>query len=282
MLQTLTMWSQNKTLEWFEGKSNEEKRDIMERARKNVGKMKEKYDERRAKLVDDRKNRLLEKQKEKAKAEEKLIMKKAEAVNSLVDLNVRAWMSTEDLELNLVKVEEKDRCKVLLAQLNLYKNVVPFKCDNKLYVKTKVENKKRVDLTWQELKENLCKVISVCYSSTPEKIAKPHLKVSDERDEAVVAHKEQLMKKIKTHTLKLHTDKQKEEMLPKFIENPETFIGVQIQHLWKEEADEDAVRALDSRTNIGQIKTGHCHPPRRKEHPGSAFAAPHAWPWRSN
>ena len=109
-----------------------------------------------------------------------------------------------------------------------------------MYVKTKVENKKRVDLTWQELKENLCKVISVCYSSTPEKLAKPHLKVSDERDEAVVAHKEQLMKKIKTHRLKLHTDKQKEKMLPKFIENPEIFIRMQIQHLRKEEEDEDA------------------------------------------
>ena len=62
-LQTLTMWSQNKTLEWFE--SEAEKRDIMEKARKNVGKMKDKYKERR--LVEDRRRNCLRNKRKKRK-----------------------------------------------------------------------------------------------------------------------------------------------------------------------------------------------------------------------
>ena len=47
------------------------------------------------KLVEERKKKLLEKQKAKEKVNEKLAVKKAEAVNVFVDLNVRGWIRQE-------------------------------------------------------------------------------------------------------------------------------------------------------------------------------------------
>ena len=168
-------------------------------------------------------------------------MKKAEAVNALVDLNVRGWISLEEVEMNLKEINEDDRVKVLIAQLNFCRHVLPFKCEAKLFYKSETDSAgKRIDLTWEELKDNLRTVISALYSSSPEKIVKPHLKEKDQRDEAVATHKAQLMEKIKSGRIKLLTDQQKSEHLQKFIENPKSLIGLHIQHFRKEDDEGEA------------------------------------------
>ena len=71
-------------------------------------------------LRKEKEDRLLEKQKLKKESEEKEIMRKINAANSLISLNVKAWASLEDTNNGLSKLEnDEEKFKVLSAQLNL-------------------------------------------------------------------------------------------------------------------------------------------------------------------
>ena len=94
-LLALTMRARNHTLEWSSNKDPKEKDRILNLARVKNQDMKEKYKTRAEVLKLKKKKKILAKQREKEEVQEKQLKKKADAVNSLVSLGVRAWLSEE-------------------------------------------------------------------------------------------------------------------------------------------------------------------------------------------
>ena len=92
-LQALTMWMRNDTAAWLNCKSLDEKTFLLDKVRKLAPIVKKKYMEKVISLRKEKEDRLLEKQKLKKESEEKEIMRKINAANSLISLNVKAWAS---------------------------------------------------------------------------------------------------------------------------------------------------------------------------------------------
>nr|XP_047136021.1 uncharacterized protein LOC124813261 [Hydra vulgaris] len=166
------MWSQNQTLEWLNGKSDEERKQLLEYSRTKVTLMKSKYDERKEAIKRDKAMHLLAKQEEKNREETKLQHKKVAACNDLINLNVRAWISLEEAEKTVFNIE--------------------------VFCKTKVEGSKRINLSSEELYQNLLIVIQANLTPNKQSLSNNisnNLKPRTMRDAAVKNKKKELMEK---------------------------------------------------------------------------------------
>lgn len=238
-IQALTMWSRNQRLTWFDAKSDREKIKLMQQARTQVTKMKEKYNIRKADLKEQKRLNLLKKQEEKRKAEEKTSLKKADAVNNLVSLGLQAWITIEQAESSISNVPETARCETILAQLEFYRHVMSVKCNMKLYNKTKVVGGHRQNLKWGELFENLKLIMKISSLPAGHQLKSTNTKSKDERDKLVEKQKKEMMSRIKDARIRKLTAQQKSEKFTMFAEVPEKLIGYFIQHRVKEEDEEE-------------------------------------------
>ena len=130
-------------------------------------------------------------------------------------------------------VEDSKRVSVLLAHINFHRYVMNVKCNNKLFVKTKVENGKRVELTWSELLSNFEHII-LAIKNPVQNIHSSMIKPQDVRNPAVEKQKNELMCKIREARLDKVKNQQKSDMLPQFLVNPELLVGKRIQHSVRE------------------------------------------------
>ena len=240
-IQALTMWSRNKTLDWLTELNDKDRDKLMDSARGQVVKMKEKYDDRKKDLHQQKKERLAKKQQEKIQSEEKSMAKKAAAVNSLIENGVRAWLSAEEAEENLKFIDIDMKKKVLYAQLEFYRYVMGVKCSAKLFNKTKCENNKRVELTSNELFHNLKSVITVhkIPQSETKLIGKQVVKSRADQEKIVSDSKKDLMQALQQSRLSQLQKQQRLNLLPQFLAHPENIVGKVIQHKVKEEASEE-------------------------------------------
>ena len=235
-IQALTMWCRNATDVWIDGKTEEEKKVMFDKARKLVPEMRKRYDERKRKLEEEKSERLKAKQKELVEKEEKAATRKANAVNNLLSLKQRAWLNEEEAAEEIGNVDVKDRALVLEYQLDFYKYCLDVKCENKLYNRTQVVDGKRVKLTWEQRWENLKKVMKFMMSAkAPAKECSNTVKSKGERDELVDKHKEELTEKLKEARLKKVIIQQRSSIFLKLLENPGDVVGKYLQYKVKEE-----------------------------------------------
>ena len=101
--------------------------------------------------------RLEEKKKSKNRILRESSIEKAIAVNNLVLLHMQAWLTVCDAEEGFIALHVR---KVHQAQLDFYLYIMNATCPEKLYYKIKYHANKRVDLTLEELFENLKTVIT--------------------------------------------------------------------------------------------------------------------------
>ena len=87
-IQALTMWARNETTEWLNKLTSDHKLVLFDTARANVLKIKEKFKERKIKLILEKKEKLLTKQQLKKCAEVCIHQKKIAASNQLQDVGV--------------------------------------------------------------------------------------------------------------------------------------------------------------------------------------------------
>ena len=80
--------------------------------------MKQNYKDRAEALKLKKKGKLLTKQREKEKFQEKQLKKKTDAVNILVSIGVRAWLSEEDARTEILIVNEENRKVVFRHNLH--------------------------------------------------------------------------------------------------------------------------------------------------------------------
>ena len=215
--------------------------------------MKEKFKQRTMILRKDKELNLLKKQQQKIGEEEKLANKKALAVDKLMSSNVMAWISVDEAKEYILKVEDGNKVSVLLAQINFHRYVMNVKCNNKLFVKTKVENCKRVDLTWSELVSKFEHII-LAIKSPVQNIHSLTIKPQDVRDAAVEKQKNELMCKIREARLDKVKSQQKSNMLPQFYVNPELLVGKRIRHSVREEDSEEVNWQSGKVISIDEVK----------------------------
>jgi hypothetical protein len=145
------------------------------------------------------------------------------------------------------------KSKVLLAQLNFYRIILGVECDKKLFCKTKVEGSKRINLSSEELYQNLLIVVQANLTPNKQSLSNNivnNLKPRTMRDAAVENKKKELMEKIQDARLNKLIEQQKKHSLSKFINNPSDFVGFSIQHRVREE---DALKVSWERAQVVQI-----------------------------
>ena len=239
-IQALTMWYRNKTLGWLDEKSEVEKEELFESARKNFSKMKDKYDQRSNELKQKKADRLAEKQLKEKSAIEKADLKKANAVNELINQKTRVWLTIDDADEEFVKIEEKNKKGVLQAQLNFYRFVMNVtNCPIKLFNKTKLSCNKRVDLSPEELFENLKTIIKTRHLPEPSRTS-DNLRDKSERETLFNEQKNEFFEKIQNARLSHLVKQQKINILPGLMNDPYMLVGKLIRHKVKELDNEEA------------------------------------------
>ena len=153
-MQTLVMWSRNKTAYWFDQKSEVERRMLIEKAMRRSSKMHVKYKDRKDVLRKRKLEILHEHVAAKELLEKKLVHKKVKAVDELKRLNITSWLSKQEAREKFASVEEKSKQSVIEAQLNFYRDVLL--CERKtpttMFTKTeKNEGKLSYDRLFEKL-----------------------------------------------------------------------------------------------------------------------------------
>jgi hypothetical protein len=158
-LESQITFSLNKTDEWLKGKNEKEVNEMVMECRKEVRKERQRFEERE---VTIRKKRLENQQLqfEKKREQEQLRIKKL-ATDTLETQFYGLWQKAEQVELELNQIEtEKEKEEALKAQLRFRKNIFQQKSDyNAVYNFSKVVNGQRVNLTVEEMKSNVLKLV---------------------------------------------------------------------------------------------------------------------------
>ena len=100
--------------------------------------MKKKYKDRAEAMKLKKKEKLLAKYKEKEEVQEKQLKKKADAVYSLVSLDLHAWLSEEEAKTEIFVVKKEKRKTVLQAQLEFFRKILNITCSASLFNKTEL------------------------------------------------------------------------------------------------------------------------------------------------
>jgi len=179
---------------------------------------------------------VLKKQNDLKEKKMKADMKKVEAVNELVSLGLHAWLSKDEAQDYFCSInDEKMRCKVILAQLKFYRNVIDVKCPANLFNKSA----KGIEKTSNELLESLFQVLE--YNLIPSTNVCPpsSLKPKDDRNKAFADGKASLREEIQNARLKRFTSNQTQQLLPCLLEKPELLVGKNIRHLLNDDGVEN-------------------------------------------
>ena len=220
--QTIEMLQRNRTMPWLKEKSDQEKEKLMEQCRKTSDKMKERYNERRASLLQTA----------------KLALKKVEVLNTLVRLKVMSWITEDQANSGIVLFEDKDKLEIIDAQLQLFKHVIlsDRKCPFTFFTKSEKGKK----LNYEELFEKLINCIK--FSKLPDVISnktpKP-LKPVAERTKLLIDQKKKLQDNIFNCRFDREMIRRNILFLDKVIENPDIFVDCEIKHRIKETPDSE-------------------------------------------
>ncbi|XP_047128216.1 uncharacterized protein LOC124808971 [Hydra vulgaris] len=252
-IQAYTMWYRNKTLDWLDAKSEEERYILIGKASNSVEKMKLKYKEHQVELISKKSSILIVKQQLKADTEKKALLKKANIVNELIQLKSQVWLTVDEAKDKSSKIENDTlRKQVIRVQLDFYRYVMGAKCLLKLFYKTKVSGNKRVDLSSGELMENLLTVIGNCNLPPPEKTTNT-LKEKNQRNDLIKKQKEKLFTTLKDSRMSHFAKQKKVLFLPTLLDDPFSLVGRVILHKIKEVDEEEYFWCKADVLKIGKV-----------------------------
>jgi ATPase subunit of ABC transporter with duplicated ATPase domains len=106
----------NKTAQWFDSKSENEKKHLMDEARRNGQKIRETQKTRKEDLRKARLEKLEKKQKEKDDSERKKFETKLNLSNKLVETGL--WTTETDMNLVLKDLTDKEKREKIVTQIN--------------------------------------------------------------------------------------------------------------------------------------------------------------------
>ncbi|XP_033731138.1 uncharacterized protein LOC117320739 [Pecten maximus] len=148
------MFSMNKTKTWLESKDNEEVNSQLEDAYKNVARTREFYKARRDEIVQKKEAVLQETLKKNQDAR-----RRKEAENLLQTNDILfwgLWQTVKQVDVMLETMKDKEKLDALKSQMRFRKNILRQTSNNpKIYNFSKSVNKKRKDLSWNEMAENV-------------------------------------------------------------------------------------------------------------------------------
>ena len=123
-LEAHILFSNNKTNEWLESKSQDELKSLMETARKLVPKHKQKFRERLAAIQAHRTEVQQKQEKEKQAAKQKFLLEKERITTDMIQFGL--WQSETDVNegLKIAKSETQKR-QLLKAKLYCNKYMMP-------------------------------------------------------------------------------------------------------------------------------------------------------------
>ena len=236
----------NKTSDWIDNLTDEERSKYHKDARKNVMQIKDKLKERRVKILQERRQKMIEKKEKEIQNIEKNVQKKAE-----LTLRVEAfgglWVSTEEMEIALTKIADKEKVNAVYCQLQFHKTVLNSKAPAGHFLqKSRSTNKSKVDFTLEQMKEHLSQVINdnlvgvrVEYDVMQDQEAGANntnvtLRPGQERIEDVEIQKDLFHNRIKEARMKRKGNRSKSQ-LQRYLDNPENLVGKRIQHRVKED-----------------------------------------------
>ena len=239
-LEMITMWYRNKTGDWLHEKSSEEREKLMKDATERSAKAKERLKLKKSQLEKRKLEILVEKQGEKREVELKKATRQTDAVNKLVDLGVRAWITEDEAEHEMKLIEtSKDAKVVVLAQISYYKEIILF--GKKLKREYFTKSKDGVELGVTDLFDKLKVLIRITRTGDSTPVSKPILKSSEERGKLVEEQKAKLKSSLFEVRLKNMMSQKKKDILPKLIANPDLLVNRRIKHFLRENKEDECI-----------------------------------------
>ncbi len=228
-IETNIMWQSNKASLWLDQLDDNEKAQAMERARKGAQKLHAKIKLRHEALKVQIREKRLKKQEEKERKEEKQINEKIKITRDIQ--NIGGLWTLENIDTQLENISstgnmQKHQKEALILQLKFHKIVLGVKADKTLFQ----ASAKGTPYSVEKLKENLIQVLGLETTNIPE--AKKSLVYRDfeEVQTDLESQKSKLYDSLKAARKKLQNKRQKESLLPKFLDNPELLVGKKVMH----------------------------------------------------
>ena len=120
------LWTMNKPSKWLESLDDDERRRVIEEARKHTPAMKAKFKERQQKIMEVRAARLRERQEQEKAKEERALKKRVELLQK-VEMLGGMWKSVAELEEGLKKVKGSARGEGKGKLLDALKTQIDFR-----------------------------------------------------------------------------------------------------------------------------------------------------------
>ena len=158
-LESLLLYSHNKTATWLENKTIEEKKRLLHAARTLTSVHRANFRKRREDIELKRKEMLLQKERERARKKEKEIKEKEELTKKISSVGL--WSTKDEVLAGLEKIATKTAKKdALKLQINFRKKVLCQTSDDQTVFQ--FSHNRKVFLDYQLMK-NLFKLLSLNY-----------------------------------------------------------------------------------------------------------------------
>ena len=242
-LETIIMWTNNKTPEWLDSLTHEQRSQYMTAARQCSDDVLAKYLERKKKIKEKKWKDLQKSHQKKKDFEEKKMKSTAALVNEVVELG-GVWTSEQQI-LDKVGALEKSKTdetirRIIYTQLCFMQKVLKCQGPKELYQLTHQGK----PYSKQEMTTHLVNVVThnnlhttpptdpLSVPTTPESSTST-LEYTDPTEQAASfqEQKEKMWKKIEEEKQKRAACTSKQN-LQKFLERPELLIGKSIEHLF--------------------------------------------------
>ena len=162
-LEGMILFANNKTSRWLDSKSQEERQDLLKKARIIAPEFKQLYRIRRQKMLEERSKMLQAKQLQLERMRQKKLKEKEHLTENIVTYGL--WQTSEQVDENLRKLKtKKDKVKALKVQLDFRKKVLEqFHSEKDIFFVTK----KSKQLPVEVICDNLCKLLNCTQSVVP-------------------------------------------------------------------------------------------------------------------
>ncbi|XP_060592795.1 uncharacterized protein LOC132747429 [Ruditapes philippinarum] len=166
------MFTANKTEQWIESKTEEEKLVLVNEAIKESQTVKENFTRRKAEIQQKQKEGMAERARMAAEKEARRVQKLTDYTSDIINFGL--WQSEEEVDRELGDINSKTvKINALKAQLNFRKNVLkqnPTSDDMKnVYRFSKNENQRNQKLSVDELAVNLKKLVQHAFTIEPQR-----------------------------------------------------------------------------------------------------------------
>lgn len=227
-LESQIMWINNKPKKWLDSLSAEEKRKVMERARKSYGPTMKIFLERKKKVKEQHIANLKAKQRKKEEKDAKEREDKINLTDRLTALG-GLWRA-ENVSTRLQKISlESKKIDALFTQLQYNKKVLNCKGKPDLFSKTH----KGERLTSKHMMMNLMSVLQLNSIVVSVEMAGNILKPAEQYRAEGNIEKKRLQKQIEEQKIKIKEQRDK-NLIEKLIANPDLLTNKQIKHCCKD------------------------------------------------